>query len=108
MDVLAKQEFIRQKATEHNAKWSRHALTKLAPETVSVVDVEIALRQAKVIEEYPHLHRHLPDCLVLIFVSPDEPIHCVVALNEPRDYILIVTVYRPTAEEWKDDWRTRK
>ena len=61
-----------------------------------------------VIEEYPHLHRHLPDCLVLTFVSPNEPLHCVVALNEPRDYILIVTVYRPTAEEWKDDWRTRK
>jgi hypothetical protein len=51
MDVLAKQEFIRQKATQHNIKWSRHALTKLASETVSVVDLEIALRQAKVIED---------------------------------------------------------
>ena len=75
---------------------------------MSVGDLETALRQAEVIEVYPHLRRYLPDCLALAFIAPDLPVHCVVALNREQDYILIVTVYRPTTEEWKDDWRTRK
>ncbi|MFQ5595257.1 MAG: hypothetical protein ACE5HA_14015 [Anaerolineae bacterium] len=50
----------------------------------------------------------MPDCLVLAFVSPEKPIHSVIAINESQDYILIVTVYQPTAQEWEDDWRTRK
>ncbi len=79
-----------------------------ASETLSVRDVEIALEQAEVIEDYPHLHRFLPDCLVLAFDNLGQPIHCVVALNEPHDYILIVTVYRPSLEEWENDWRTRR
>ncbi len=54
------------------------------------------------------MHRPLPDCLALAFVDLNEPIHVVVAMNGPRDYILIVTVYRPTVEEWENDWRTRK
>jgi hypothetical protein len=108
MNALTKQIFIREKATERKVKWTRHALNELASEPVSVSEVEIALRQTEVIEDYPHLHRYLPDCLVLAFVSPGKPIHCVVAIDEPQDYILIVTVYLPTAQEWKDDWRTRK
>ncbi|MGA9351561.1 MAG: DUF4258 domain-containing protein [Anaerolineae bacterium] len=108
MSTLIKQTFIRQKAIERKVKWTSHALSKLAPEPESVGDVEIALQQAEVIEEYPHVHRYLPDCLVLAFLSSGKPIHCVIAINELRDYILIVTIYKPTEQEWKDDWRTRK
>ncbi len=108
MNALTKQTFIRQKVIERKVKWSRHALNELASEPMSVGDVETALRQAEVIEDYPHPHRYLPDCLALAFVAPNKPIHCVIAINESRDYILIVTVYQPMAEEWEDDWRSRK
>jgi hypothetical protein len=108
MNISDKQTFICQKATERKVKWTRHALGKLASEPVSTNDVETALQGAKIIEEYPHLHRHLPDCLVLAFISPDRPIHCVTGINEPQDYILMVTIYQPTAQEWKNDWQTRK
>jgi hypothetical protein len=102
------QDFIRQKARERRVKWTRHALNELADETASVSDVETALQQAQIVEEYAHLHRYLPDCLVLAFMFNDEPMHCVIGINQPQDYILIVTVYRPSIEEWNDDWRTRK
>jgi hypothetical protein len=102
------QAFIRQKARERRVKWTRHALNELADETVSVRDVEMALQEAQIIEEYAHRHRYLPDCLFLVFVFDDEPMHCVIDINQPQDYILIVTVYRPKTEEWNDDWRTRK
>ncbi len=102
------QTFIRQKAREHRVKWTRHALNELAYEAASVYDVEGALGQAQIIEEYAHRHRFLPDCLVLAFLFDDQPMHCVIGINQPQDYILIVTVYRPRTEEWNDDWRTRK
>ena len=108
MNALTKRTFIRQKAAERRIKWSRHALNELAQESASVGDVETALHQAAVIEDYSHLHRYLPDCLALANVFTDVPIHCVIAVNIPQDYILIVTVYRPTEQEWEDDWRTRK
>lgn len=67
MDKLEKQSFIRRTATNGEVMWSRHALAKLASETFSVTDIENALRLAEVIEDYPHLHQYLPDCLVLCF-----------------------------------------
>lgn len=108
MDATAKQHFIQSKATEQKVKWSIHALAELSSESWTVSQVEFALRRAEIIEDYPHMHRHLPDCLILSFALTGEPLHAVVALNESRDYILVVTVYRPNEQEWENDWRTRK
>jgi hypothetical protein len=108
MDTQAKEFFIRKKALQRQVQWSRHALGKLAAETISVEDVEAALQHAEIIEDYPHLHRHLPNCLVLIYAAPVGSVHCVVAINQPADYVLMLTVYRPSDKEWNDDVRTRK
>lgn len=108
MDAIAKQAFIRAKAVARKIKWSSHALAELTPEGLAILEVETALQRANVIEDYPRAHRYLPDCLVLAFNAAGEPIHSVVAINEPKDYILVVTVYRPTTQEWSSDWRTRK
>jgi len=108
MNVSEKQKYIQQKAVERAIKWSRHALSELAQESFTVIDVELALGLAEVIEDYPHHHRHLPDCLVLSWISSEQPVHCVVAINEMNNYILVVTVYQPSSEEWYDDWRRRR
>jgi len=108
MDPQAKQAFIRRKAAQRRIEWSRHALGKLATEPISVMDVEVALQLAEIIEDYPHLHRHLPDCLVLAHDATGAPVHCVVAINQSADTILIVTIYRPSGKEWNDDRRKRK
>ena len=60
------------------------------------------------IEDYPAQHRPLPDCLVLGYLATSEPMHAVIALDEANDRLFIVTVYKPSHEEWQDDWRTRK
>lgn len=108
MDAIAKQQFIQARAIERKIKWSSHALGELAPEGLGVDQIESALERAQVIEDYPHAHRYLPDCLILAFTEPHRPVHAVVAINEPSDYILIVTVHTPKREEWQDDWRTRQ
>jgi hypothetical protein len=108
VDKLDSQSFIHRCSQAGRIKWSSHAVGELAPDALSVAQVELGLKDCVIIEEYQHTHRYLPDCLVLTFLSPQEPLHIVVAVNVAQEYILIVTVYRPTHEEWQDDWRTRR
>ncbi len=108
MNAYEKQVFVRRKAVERKIKWSRYALNELAREPMTVRDVEVALHRAEVIEDYPLVHRYLPDCLIFAVARFDHPFHAVIALDEVDDSILIVTVYQPSLEEWEDDWKTRK
>ena len=115
MDSKLKQDFIKRVAEENRSDpegakilWSRHAVAELAVEGWKRRQVEGALLNSDVIEDYPHLHRPLPDCLVLGWVTSTRPVHVVVAIDEELDRILVVTVYQPLEEEWKDDWKTRK
>lgn len=88
--------------------WSSHATRKLQSENLQRKEVELALSNCEVIEDYPWLTRRLPDCLVLAFTSNGRPLHSVVALDKPNDRIFIVTVYRPDKKRWENDWKTRK
>ena len=115
VDSRAKQILIRDRILANETSlgkdfvlWSRHAVAKLVTEKLDRVQVERALATCEIIEEYPVLSRPLPDCLVLAWLGNHEPIHVTLAIDEPNDRILIVTVYRPTAERWGNDWRTRK
>ena len=110
-----KQDFIRSKARENQSTeegdkilWSRHGTTELLNEGWSRATVEEALQDGEVIEDYPALHRALPDCLVLGRLKNGEPLHAVIAIDEANDRLFIVTVYRPSHEEWNDEWRTRR
>lgn len=71
-------------------------------------EIEQALLQGEIIEDYPGGHRLLPDCLVLAFLPDERPLHAVIAIDEAKDRIFIVTVYLPSLERWQDDWQTRK
>lgn len=113
MDSEFKQPFIQRVAEENRSNlegtkilWSRHAVAELAVEGWNRRQVESALLNSDVIEDYPALHRPLPDCLILAWVTSTTPIHVVVAIDEELDRILVVTVYQPSEEEWEDDWRT--
>jgi hypothetical protein len=113
--VGTKQTFIRQKAQENLAQpsgqkilWSRHAIAKLVIENLSRQEVELALISCDIIEEYPVQMRPLLDCLVLGWLAGQQPIHAVVAIDEPNDRIFVVTVYRPDLKRWENDYRTRK
>lgn len=115
MELLAKQTFIRRKARENvenpdrtQVYWSRHAITEMVQDQLTRSEVETALQDGEVIEDYPATHRPVLDCLVLGYLQGMHPIHAVIAIDQVRDRIFVVTVYRPSAERWSDDWRTRK
>ncbi len=110
-----KQRFIRRKSSENRydlagAKvyWSRHAIAEMIDDGLSRSEIEKALETCEIIEDYPAGHRPLPDCLVLAHLSVAQPLHAVIAVDEARDRIFMITVYLPSREEWQDDWRTRK
>ena len=108
MTTADKEQFVRLMASKLQIRWTTHALSEIAADRMTVSDVEQALTRAVVIENYAHTHRHLPDCLILSFDSNILPVHAVIALNDSQGYLLVVTVYRPNAQEWQNDWRTRK
>lgn len=76
-----KEAFIIKKAAENlsdseNGKilWSKHAVSKLQSENLQRKEVESALTDCKVIQDYPFLERRLPDCLVLAFLPKNDPL----------------------------------
>jgi hypothetical protein len=112
MNASEKEHFIRTAAwaaarAPQRILWSSHAAIRMARTNWTRDQVERSLREAVVIEDYPHQHRPLPDCLILASVGEDEPLHAVMAIDEPLDRIVVVTVYRPDPTRWKDDCRIR-
>ena len=72
MEPIFKQTFIQDKAYQNVRNpegtyilWSRHAIQELVADGLTRTQVERALQSCEVIEDYPALHRPLPDCLVL-------------------------------------------
>ena len=115
MDRQVKQDFIRRIAELNSSQpsgesilWSRHGISELLNEGWARSAVERGLERSEIIEDYRTITRPLPDCLVIGWIEPDEPFHAVVAIDEPNDRLLIVTVYKPTASEWENDWQIRK
>jgi hypothetical protein len=115
MDPNAKQISVRQTVERNQSDpegrsilWSRHAIVELVNENWSREDIEVGFLTCEVIEDYPAGPRALPDCLILGTSHSGEIFHAVLAIDSGNDRLLVVTVYKPTREEWQDDWRTRK
>ncbi|NOZ05210.1 MAG: DUF4258 domain-containing protein [Chloroflexi bacterium] len=115
MNRKTKQDFIRRRARENQTDpegakilWSRHGIVELVNEGWSRAPLEEGLQNCVVIEDYPTLHRRLPDCLVLGWLKTGEPFHAVIAIDGVNERLFVVTVYEPSLEEWEDDWQTRK
>ena len=78
---------------------------KLRERRIGAGDVEEAIRDGVIIEDYPDDPRG-PSCPIL-GPSAGRPLHVVCGrLEEHR--ILIITVYEPDPAEWESDWRTRR
>lgn len=110
-----KQNWMREKARQNRAShsgdyilWSRHAIAKLVTLALSRIEVERALEECEIIEDYQAIHRPLPDCLVLGFLASGKAVHVVVAIDQANDRLFVVTVYFPFLDRWQDDQRTRK
>jgi hypothetical protein len=108
-----KELFIREKAREHipetNEKisWSLHAVKKLRVEGLRKRDIEYALKECIIVEDYAMEGRPLPGCLILGFINSN-PVHAVIGIDRDFDRVFVITVYKPSSERWENDWKARK
>jgi len=83
-----------------------HAIRQMlsADRMISTRDVRYVVENGEIIEDYPEdVRGH--SCLMLGFPS-NRPIHAVCS---PKDeYLAIITAYRPSDQEWENNYRVRK
>jgi len=84
-----------------------HAEEERDADQITKKEIEEALLSShlEVIEDYPGDSRGR-SCLVLGFTNENKPIHFVCGLAV-ADILIIITIYRPDAEQWID-WRKRR
>ncbi|MCK5562010.1 MAG: DUF4258 domain-containing protein [Thermoplasmata archaeon] len=80
-----------------------HALKRRIERKISTLEIENAILNGEIIEEYPN-DTPFPSCLINGFIRDKEPIHIVRAV---ADRINIITLYKPTENEWRD-YKTRR
>lgn len=86
---------------------SRHALQRLAEHGVIASDLVDRIAEAESIEAYPDYHAG--PCILTLQADRDGPVHALWGLQKGTDRpAVLITVYRPDAERWHSDNRTRK
>ena len=96
---------VRQKVLRGDYAVSFTHTEKLRQRQIRAGEIEQAIANGKIIEDYPEDPRG-PSFLLFGMVKR-RPLH-IVCGNLDDDEVLIVTAYEPNEEEWEDDWTTRK
>jgi len=99
-------EQIRSLVERRRVEWRKHAIKRMLERTISREAVLEALKQCEVVEAYPD-DKPLPAFLGLGY-HRYQPLHVVVGLDEAEEMLWIITVYEPSLEEWKEDFKTRR
>jgi len=94
-------------AIRHNRiRITDHADEEAQNDHISFEEIFFSVLQGEITEEYP-TDKPYPSCLIYGDSFSGEPIHSVWAYNPETDWAVLVTVYRPDPQRWKD-WRTRR
>lgn len=82
-----------------------HALERQIERSISETEIEEAILNGEIIEEYPK-DKYSPSCLILGYNKKGSPLHIQCSL-EP---MWVITCYDPSEqkEKWSDDYRKRR
>ncbi|MBQ9459779.1 MAG: DUF4258 domain-containing protein [Oscillospiraceae bacterium] len=86
-------------------KWSEHIALRMLRRGISKAQVVAAIKSGAVIEDYPDAYPY-PACLILGKDAEGTPLHVCCGIGAGN--VWMITAYRPDADEWEDDLRTRK
>jgi hypothetical protein len=73
-------------------EWQRHALEKMMERDISREEVNEVLLNGEIIMNYPD----------------DKPYHVVVSQDSMTGWRFIITAYKPDAEHFESDYKTRR
>ena len=96
-DTVVLLERIRLQSREDNFRLTEHAQKEMAEEDIVLSEVQEAIAQGMIIENYPE-HRRGACCLVHGFTQRNRPIHIVCTTEQP--ILIIITVYEPKPPKW--------
>ncbi|QFY90152.1 DUF4258 domain-containing protein [Magnetovirga frankeli] len=85
-------------------QWRKHALERMLERGISRAEVLASLRQGEIIASYPE-DRPIPSAL--LHANQEPPLHVVAALDKASATCYVITCYRPDAEHFGPDLKTR-
>jgi hypothetical protein len=87
-------------------EWRKHTLQRLAERGISQSAVIDVLIKGEEIENYPD-DKPYPSALFLGWVEGN-PLHIVVALDEKKGWVYIITAYEPNLKYFEANFKTRR
>lgn len=98
--------FIQRCIRERKIVWTYHVQMRLKGRTIAREAILRAVETYEILESYPD-DKYLPSYLVFCR-SQDGVAHLHVAADVSSDNVRMVTVYRPSSQEWDKDLKTRR
>lgn len=96
---------IKKLIKDRKIRWTNHVMIRLLQRQISQKDIEIAMLNGEIIEEYEDSYPY-PSCLVYGINMNNKVIHIVCGTN--GEELWIITAYYPNELEWEKDLKTRK
>jgi len=88
-----------------SVRWTSHILERMFRRNINMDDVENALTNGEIIEQYPSDYP-FPSCLVLGYTEEGKALHIVCGSNGTE--LWLITVYIPSPADWTEDFRQRR
>ena len=99
-------QFIQNCIKRRRILWTYHVNMRFADRKIERQSILDAVDSFEIVESYPD-DKYLPSYLVLGSVGA-EALHILFAVDIEGNNVRIVTAYRPDADKWEDDLRTRR
>ena len=99
-------DFIRIEMERQKYEISLHADDERIADGLTVSQLESALFDCQIIEQYPDDPRG-ESCLAVGFTREGIPVHFVCGKN-PSGHLILITVYIPTMPKWRDPYTRNK
>ena len=84
-----------------------HSMRRMFERGIEPEDIENLLANGTIIEQYPDDYP-LPSVLLNGQTINNEPLHAVIAINEPEKKLIVVTTYKPNQNKWIENFSRRK
>lgn len=97
-------DILRKTFKDQSYLFSAHASDRAAERGIFSSEIESAIAQGEVIEDYP-TDKYGPSCLILGKTDTGRSLH--IQVSYPPN-VKIITVYEPSVDEWEADFKTRK
>ncbi|MDR4496843.1 MAG: DUF4258 domain-containing protein [Candidatus Scalindua sp.] len=98
-------EVIKSHVKDGKYRFTIHALERRIERNISKKEIEDAIINGEIIEEYPQ-DKYLPSCLIMGYTREKRPLHIQITC----DPVWVITCYDPSEkpDEWSSDFKHRR